>query len=128
MPKPTAAFAGLMALGAGMLVVALAPVVPVAMVGLVIGGMGFLFAITTLMAGIYGRVPDQYRGRVLALWAVAFLGSRPLAGLLDGAIADLVSPRLATAVAASFALAAAALVRLKWAKPAVSGSEGAGVT
>ena len=114
MGRRAAAFGGLVALGAGMLVLAVAPIVPVAVFGLVVAGMGFLFAITSLMAGIYGRAPDRFRGRVLALWAVAFMGSRPIAGLLDGAIADLVSPRVATAVAAAFAMAAAALVRRRW--------------
>jgi hypothetical protein len=76
--------------------------------------MGFLFAITSLMAGIYARVPDEFRGRVLALWTVAFLGSRPIAGLVDGAIADLASPRLAVLLAATIALSAAGMVRLGW--------------
>jgi hypothetical protein len=30
----------------------------------------------------------------MALWSMAFLGSRPIAGLIDGAVADLISPRL----------------------------------
>jgi len=36
----------------------------------------------------------------MALWSVAFLGSRPLASLLDGGIASLAGPRVATAVMA----------------------------
>jgi hypothetical protein len=39
------------------------------------------------------------RGRVMALWSMAFLGSRPLAGLVDGAVADLTSPRIGVLVA-----------------------------
>jgi hypothetical protein len=30
----------------------------------------------------------------MALWSMAFLGSRPIAGIIDGGIADLVSPRV----------------------------------
>jgi MFS family permease len=114
MGRRTAALSGLTALGVGMLILASAPVSWIAIVGLVISGMGFLFAITSLMAGIYARVPDEFRGRVLALWTVAFLGSRPIAGLVDGAIADLASPRLAVLLAATIALSAAAMVRLGW--------------
>ena len=36
----------------------------------------------------------------MALWSMAFLGSRPLAGLIDGAVADLVSPRVGVLTAA----------------------------
>ena len=30
----------------------------------------------------------------MALWSMAFLGSRPLAALIDGLVADLISPRV----------------------------------
>ena len=30
----------------------------------------------------------------MALWSMAFLGSRPMAALIDGLVADLVSPRV----------------------------------
>lgn len=36
----------------------------------------------------------------MALWSMAFLGSRPLAGLIDGVVADLVSPRVGVLTAA----------------------------
>lgn len=112
--RRAAAVSGLIALGMGMVTLASAPVPWVAVVGLVVSGAGFLFAITSLMAGIYARVPDEFRGRVLALWTVAFLGSRPLAGLVDGALADLTSPRIAVLLAATIALLSAVMVRLGW--------------
>jgi MFS family permease len=114
--KSSAAAGGLVTLGAGMGLLAAAPVPALAIGSLLIAGLGFLFAITALMGGIYSRVPDDLRGRVLALWGVAFLGSRPLAGVVDGAVADLVSPRVAIAFSASVAIGAAVLVRTVWAK------------
>jgi hypothetical protein len=30
----------------------------------------------------------------MALWSMAFLGSRPIAAIIDGVVADLVSPRV----------------------------------
>lgn len=114
MGRRTAAMSGLTALGVGMLILASAPESWIAIVGLITSGAGFLFAITSLMAGIYARVPDEFRGRVLALWTVAFLGSRPLAGLVDGAIADLTSPRLAVLLAAIIAFSAAVMIRVGW--------------
>lgn len=112
--KSAAAVGGLLTLAAGMLLFAAAPIPAMAVGGLAVAGSGFVFAITALMAGIYGRTPDELRGRVLALWGVAFLGSRPVAGIVDGAIADLVSPRVAVAFSASVAVAAALVVRTVW--------------
>jgi hypothetical protein len=55
------------------------------------------------------RVPDQVRGRVMALWGVAFLGTRPFSAAIDGGIADLASPRAAALAMAATAFAAALL-------------------
>ena len=41
----------------------------------------------------------------MALWGVAFLGSRPVAAFVDGAVADLVSPQAATFLAAAAVVA-----------------------
>jgi hypothetical protein len=46
----------------------------------------------------------------MALWGVAFLGSRPLAALLDGTIADLASAEVATLVAAGLVAVGAIVV------------------
>lgn len=104
-------FFGLVLLAGGVVILAVAWTAGAALVALVVAGVGFLFAITALTARIYDRVPDNYRGRVLALWGVAFLGSRPVAALLDGAIADALSTDVAVMFAASTALVAAAAVR-----------------
>lgn len=108
---------GLSLLGVGMLGVAAAPTGGTALPALVLAGAGFLYAITALTARIYERVPDRLRGRVLALWGVAFLGSRPVAGLIDGAIADRFSVRTAVLLAAGVAFAAAWMVRPRAAGP-----------
>jgi len=45
-------------------------------------------------------VGEHERGLVMALWSVAFLGSRALASVIDGGIAALAGPRIATTVMA----------------------------
>jgi hypothetical protein len=65
-------------------------------------------------------VPDPLRGRVLALWGVAFLGTRPISATIDGAIADLVSPRAAALTMAATALGAALLQGREAARPAAA--------
>ena len=53
-------------------------------------------------------VPEM-RGRVMALWAVAFLGSTPLGGPIAGAVAEHAGPRVGLALGGLAALTAAAL-------------------
>jgi MFS family permease len=98
------AIAGLCVLAAGMISVALAPSPPWAMGAMAIGGFGFLLAVTALTSLMHLRINEQIRGRMMALWGIAFLGSRPLAAFLDGLVADAFSPELAAAVAAAVVL------------------------
>ena len=84
--------------------------VPAHAVGtLAVAGAGFIVAITSVTAQLQDRVPDQVRGRVMALWGVAFLGTRPFSAAIDGGIAEVASPRVAAVAMAAVALAAALL-------------------
>lgn len=95
------AMAGLGLLVVGIVVLALAPTAAIGLAGLAVGGAGFLLGVTCLTSAMLLRTPEELRGRIMALWGVAFLGSRPVAAFIDGIVADLVSPRAATLVAAS---------------------------
>ncbi|MFO7777780.1 MAG: MFS transporter [Nitriliruptoraceae bacterium] len=86
--------------GAGMVLVGLAPTLTVAFVGMAISGGGFIAGITRSSVRLQTEVPDLQRGRVMALWSVAFVGTRPLASLISGAIAELASARVAAVAAA----------------------------
>jgi predicted MFS family arabinose efflux permease len=85
---------GLVVLAAGMVGYAAAPEPWVVVVALLAAGAGFLLGVTTTNSNLQQRLDEDMRGRVMALWSMAFLGSRPLAALIDGAVADLVSPRV----------------------------------
>ncbi len=89
-----------------------------ALAAMALAGAGFLIAITSVTTQLQERVPDRLRGRVLALWGVAFLGTRPISATIDGAIADFVSPRAAALAMASAALAAALFQGREAARPA----------
>ncbi len=91
---------GLVLLCLGTASLGLAPTAWIALGGLVVAGAGYLVGVTSLTSAMHLRTPEHLRGRIMALWGVAFLGSRPVAALLDGAIADLTSPQTATLVAA----------------------------
>jgi len=85
------ATAGIAVLAIGMGLLAAAPTSALAMAAAVIGGTGMTIGLTSITTLVQQRVPDELRGRVMALWSVAFLGSRPIAASTTGAVADLVS-------------------------------------
>jgi MFS family permease len=99
--------AGFVLLALALAVFALSVSPTQAVAGMALAGVGFLVAITAVTIQLQERVPDPLRGRVMALWGVAFLGSRPFTAAIDGGIADLVSPRAAALTMAAAALAAA---------------------
>jgi MFS family permease len=82
----------------GMIGVGLAPTLPLAMTGMLLSGAGYLAAITRATTRLQTEVPDALLGRVMALWSVCFVGSRPFAALLDGAVAELAGARVAAIV------------------------------
>ena len=81
-------------LAVGLIGYSAAPSELIVLVSLFVAGIGFLLGVTTTNSNLQRRLDEDMRGRVMALWSMAFLGSRPLAGLLDGAVADLTSPRV----------------------------------
>ncbi|HEX6222445.1 MAG TPA: MFS transporter [Acidimicrobiia bacterium] len=85
---------GMVVLALGLLGFATAVNEVVVIVSLFVAGIGFLLGVTTTNSNLQHRLHEDMRGRVMALWSMAFLGSRPIAGLIDGGMADLVSPRV----------------------------------
>jgi hypothetical protein len=78
---------------------------------MLVAGIGFLFAVTGITTAMHLRIPEDLRGRIMALWGVAFLGSRPVAAFVDGAVAELTSPETATFVAAAVVAACGVAMR-----------------
>jgi hypothetical protein len=57
-------------------------------------------------------VRESQRGRIMALWSIAFLGLRPFASLADGALAAAFGVGVAGVVLALPALACAGVIAL----------------
>jgi MFS family permease len=110
-------------LGVGMAAFAVAPGFAFAVPALLVGGFGFLAANTTATTAIQLGVSDEQRGRVMALWSVAFLGVRPFGSLIDGAVASAVGLRPAALLMAVPA-AATAVVFFRRPRRAVAGQAG----
>jgi MFS family permease len=91
--------AGAVILAIGTVAYATAPEPGVGLVALAIAGFGSLVAMATLNSNLQGRLAEVMRGRVMAFWLMAYLGAKPFAGLIDGAIADVFGPRIGILVA-----------------------------
>jgi MFS family permease len=97
-------------LGAGVIGFSVAPTLPVGYGFLAVAGFGYLASNTSATSRLQLDVAAHQRGRIMALWSVAFLGLRPIASLSDGAIAGAFGVRSAGVVLALPALLAAAAI------------------
>ena len=110
--RPTAKLLHGVALVFGVLLgaVALAPTLPIAAGLLVLMGAASIGFIATANATLQLRADPSMRGRVMALYAMAFLGSTPIGAPLMGAIAEWSSPRVAMAVGSVATVLSASLL------------------
>jgi len=97
------------AFGLSTALTAISPTVQTAAASLLLVGAASVWFLSVGNATLQMTAAPQMRGRVMALWAVAFLGTTPVGGPLIGWIAEHASPRWALGVGAAAALAAAAL-------------------
>ncbi len=102
---------GLTLLATGIAGAGVSPTAGLAIAAFVVGGAGMTMSLTSLSTLIQERLPEELRGRVMALWSVAFLGSRPLAAAVNGAVADATSPMVAHLMVAALVAAVAVWVR-----------------
>ncbi|WP_416904367.1 MFS transporter [Micromonospora echinospora] len=108
---------GVLALGAGMTVLAVSPGPVTAVAGIAVAGAGYLLAVSDTNATMQQGLADAVRGRVMALWSMCFLGIRPGAAMLHGWLGDTFSARVAAFVAAVAAVAAAVTLTGRLAVP-----------
>jgi MFS family permease len=103
-----------LAFGVMLLVVAVAPTEIVALLALVFMGLCSISFISTANATIQLQADPAMRGRVMALYAIAFLGSTPIGAPLVGWIADISNPRIALMVGGVATLVASALLAFRY--------------
>ena len=99
----------LAALGGGILCFSLSPWLPLGFVFLAVAGFGYLGSNTSATTRLALGVSPSERGRIMALWSIAFLGLRPVASLADGALGAAFGVRAAGVVLALPALLGAAV-------------------
>lgn len=99
-------------LGGGIVAFSIVPWLPAGFVFLAVAGFGYLASNTAATTRLQLGVEEHQRGRIMALWSVAFLGLRPVASLADGALASAFGVRAAGVCLAAPALAGAAAILL----------------
>jgi MFS family permease len=92
---------GLVTFAAAYAAAALASTAGTSVAAFLVAGAGMMLAITSLTTQLQSRLPEGLRGRVMALWSVAYLGSRPLAATINGAVTDRFSVEAALLVMAA---------------------------
>jgi MFS family permease len=96
--------------GVVLLLAAVAPNLPLELIALLIVGAASVSFLARGNSTLQLAAAPQMRGRVMALWAVAFLGSTPIGGPIAGAVSEyfgarwgLVLGAVACLIAAGFA-------------------------
>jgi MFS family permease len=103
---------GIGMVGCGILLVAVSPFYPAALLAFAVAGSGYLLGVSLLTGALHRRLDEDMRGRVMALWSVAFLGARPVGAVVNGAASDAFGVVVAVTLAA-----AVALLSLVWLAP-----------
>ncbi len=118
---------GLTILGLGLVVVPFVSSPWAVCACFLVAGVGFTIAFAGCTSLLHRVVPSTMRGRVMALWLIAFMGTRPIAAVFNGVVADafgtgaaLVSLGLAVALTGLLCLP----VMLRRSTPAESSSAG----
>jgi MFS family permease len=96
--------------GALLTLVAVAPSLILAAVVIVFMGAASIAFIATANAELQLEAAPAMRGRVMALYSMAFLGSTPIGGPLIGAISEWTNPRVSIAVGAIATLLSAGVL------------------
>lgn len=107
-PRPISVAWAALAFGSAMLVASAAPSLAATVVVMVAVGLCSLVFMSLGNSTLQLECRPEMRGRVMALWMVAFMGTTPIGGPIIGWIGEHVSPRWSLAVGGIAALAAGA--------------------
>jgi MFS family permease len=103
---------------------------PLSLLGLALAGFGFVAQNASSNTLVQSIVPDELRGRVMAVYTLMFFGTTPLGSLMAGSLAQALDPAWAVTIGSSitllFALAVAVTVPALRQRDAEAGRQGDG--
>ncbi len=128
--RPSTALLCLIGLAFGVMIAlaGLLPTEPLTVVALAAMGVCSISFIATANATVQLTAEPSMRGRVMSLYAIAFLGNTPIGAPLMGWISDTSSPRLALVVGAVATFAASAVLAPRWLRRGTVRRAAAGIT
>lgn len=85
--------AGLVAVCAGLGVFALSPVAWLSLAAIFVCGCGHVLAVSGLTSMLLLTLPSGVHGRIMGLWGSSLIGTRSVAALVHGSLADIVGVR-----------------------------------
>ncbi len=106
---PMALVKATLALGVVILIAAAAPTLTLEMVALVAVGAASITFLSLGTTVLQLEAAPEMRGRVMGLWAVAFIGSTPVGGPIIGYIGQHAGPRIGLVVGGSAAIVAGSI-------------------
>ncbi len=113
-PKPVFITGAAVAFGLVMLLTAAAPTLPLALAALVLTGAASVAFAASVNSSLQLSTRPRMRGRIMALYAMVFLGSTPLGGPLTGWLAGWAGPRAALVLGAAAAIAGGLAARVAY--------------
>lgn len=93
MRRSTLATFSMLAYGAALAGLAVAPDYWIGVVCMALAGMGYLAVVASLQTTVQVLVAESLRGRVLAVYVMTFTAAYPIGALVQGRIADAFGPR-----------------------------------
>ena len=100
-------FLGLLAAAIGMGTFAWSRTLPLSLAMGFLAGLGLILYVVTTNTLVQLLTEDQYRGRVMSLYTLMFIGTAPIGSLITGGIAQRFGAPVATSVSASVLFAGA---------------------
>jgi MFS family permease len=83
---------GLLGMALGSILLSFSHSYVLSSVVLVILGVAFLTSVSSINTNLQTAAPDHLRGRIMALFVVAFMGMMPFGSIAFGALGDLIGP------------------------------------
>lgn len=105
-------FASAVGVGLGFVLLGLSPSFHLALAVVVMVGFSVMRHNASVNTVIQVSIPDEYRGRIMALYSMMVVGMGPFGSLAAGALAERLGPRLTVMLGGLLCLGAAAWFRL----------------
>jgi MFS family permease len=106
-------FRSALTLGAAFIVIALSPSFYVALAGMPLVGFSVMRQNVSANTLIQTLIPDEFRGRIMALYSMTVVGIAPFGSLAAGALATRIGAQWTVVAGGTLALVAALLFRLR---------------